>query len=363
MTKQRKNTNDLTRRRFLKWTAGGVLGAGALTLGIRPWKKTAKGQTTVSTTRPAMGTFVEIKATGEDESRLNEAVDKAYKKIAEVDETMSVFKEGSQVRELNREGRKELTVNPEVMEVLKRSKKIAELTDGSFDVTSAPLLDLWGFYGDELQVPSEEEIERTLKLIDHKELKLHEASGTVSLPDKRSAIDLGGVAKGYAVDKGIKLLKEEGLASGLINAGGDIRGFGSPEGKENWRVGLQDPTNEDELLAGMDLILPAVTTSGNYESFFTYRGSRLGHIIDPETGRPVEDVLSVSVLTEEAVMADGLSTAAFSQGAEEAVATASRLEDTELIYIKRSSNGRTQVELTEGLKGVVDGGKLEVALN
>lgn len=363
MTKQKEQTNNLTRRRFLKWTAGGLLGAGALTLGIKPWNKTAKGLTTVSQNRPAMGTYVEITASGKDEKKLNDVIDKAYDRIAEVDKTMSVFKEGSPVKDLNKPGQKQLSVTPDTLNVLQDAQDIAELTDGSFDVTAAPLVDLWGFYDDKLSVPSEEERERTLKLVDYRSLQLNESTATVTLPDPNSAIDLGGIAKGYGVDKAVELLKEADLEDGLVNAGGDIRGFGSPEGKGSWRVGLQDPLNEDELLAGMDLILPAVTTSGNYESFFTYQGSKLAHIVDPKTGRPVENVLSVSVLTDSAVKADGLSTAAFSQGNKEAVTTVSNLEDTELIYISRTEGGRIEVELTEGLRGEVEERKLEVALN
>ena len=362
MTQQKEETKSLTRRRFLKWTAGGAAAAAGLTLGVRPWNRTATG-TTVSQTRPAMGTFVEITARGEDEQRTTELIDRAYSRIREVDEKMSVYKDGSLVKAGNRPGTRGLNLDPATMDVLTEAQKLAELTDGGFDATAGPLLELWGFYKDELNVPTSEELEETLKLVDYRGLDLNPSTGTATLPDPDSRLDLGGIAKGFGVDKAIEVLKEGNLEAGLVNAGGDIRGFGGPEGEASWKVGLQNPLKEDGLLAGMELFLSAVTTSGNYESFFTYNGSKLAHIIDPNTGRPVEDVLSVSVMTETAVRADGLSTAAFSQGPEGALETTAGLEDTEMIYIHRTDSGRIAVGLTEGLEGTVDSGKLERGLN
>ncbi|MCF7876498.1 FAD:protein FMN transferase [Candidatus Bipolaricaulota bacterium] len=343
---------DLTRRKFLKWTAGGLVGAGALTLGLKPWKGNPKA-VTVSQKRPAMGTFVEITARGEEEGRLDQLLDEAFEEITEVDESMSVFKEQSNVYRLNRAGNKKVDLTPGTAEVLTEGQRISQITEGSFDMTSGPLLDLWGFYDGKLSVPSEGELSETLKLVGYEGLEVDPARATATLPDQQAAIDLGGVAKGYGVDRAVEVLKDGGASAGLVNAGGDIRGFGSPEADRAWKVGLQHPLTEDELLGALDLILPAVTTSGNYESFFTYRGSKLAHIIDPRDGRPVEDTLSVSVLTDSAVEADGLSTGLFSQSATEAVSTVSELEDTELIYIW-NEDGEVKVEVTEGLQGEVD---------
>ncbi|MCF7876074.1 FAD:protein FMN transferase [Candidatus Bipolaricaulota bacterium] len=354
--------NDLTRRSFLKWTAGGLLGAGALTAGIRPWEKSAKG-VTVSQRRPAMGTFVEITARGQKEKKVNDFIDKAYDRIAKVDETMSVFKGGSRVYRLNEPGTKRTSLTPEMAEVLLEGQKISRKTGGSFDVTAAPLLDLWGFYGSELNVPTDKELETTLELVDYRNLSVDAEEGTASLADPRAAIDLGGIAKGYGVDQAVEVLKDGGLSAGLVNAGGDIRGFGSPEAGRDWKVGLQHPLKKNDLLSALKLYLPAVTTSGNYESFFTYQGSKLAHIIDPVTGRPVEDVLSVSVLTERAVKADGLSTGAFSQKPEKAIETVEKLDDTEIIYIYRSGSGGINVEVSGGLQDRVDASSYESGLN
>jgi len=354
-------TNDLTRRKFLKWTAGGLIGAGTLTLGLRPWTRTARG-VTVNQNRPAMGTFVEITARGEEETRLTELIDKAYRKVREVDETMSVFKEDSRVYRLNVDGRTKANLTPDMVEVLTEAQEISRITGGSFDMTSGPLLDLWGFYTGSLTVPTEEELSRTLELVDYRGLEVDSSKGTVRLADPGAAIDLGGVAKGYAVDRAIKVLKDGGATAGLVNAGGDIRGFGSAEGDRAWKVGLQHPLTDDELLGSLDLILPAVTTSGNYESFFTYRGDKLSHIIDPRDGRPVEDTLSVSVLTDRAVAADGLSTGLFSQGPDRALEVVAGLDDTELIYIGKQ-DGEVRVEVSQGLKGEVSGSRIHRRLS
>jgi thiamine biosynthesis lipoprotein len=212
-------------------------------------------------------------------------------------------------------------------------------------------------------VPTEAELKETLKLVDYRKLTVHAGEGTATLADPRVAIDLGGIAKGYAVDRAVEVLKQGGLSAGLVNAGGDIRGFGSPEGGRDWQVGLQHPLREDELLSVLKLYLPAITTSGNYESFFTYRGDKLAHIIDPKSGRPVEDVLSVSVLTDKAIRADGLSTGAFSQTPERALETVEELDDTEIIYIYRNDSGMIDVEVSGGLEGQVSAGGLEAGLN
>ena len=359
MTKSQET--NLTRRKFLKWTAGGLVGAGALTLGLKPWNKTAKG-VTVSQKRPAMGTFVEITARGEEEETLTRLIDNAFDRITRVDKSMSVFKDESRVYRLNVPGQTEVDLTPGMVEVLEESLKISELTDGSFDVTAGPLLDLWGFYDDQLNVPSEDELAETLKLVDYRGLEVDRARGKARLPDPKSAIDLGGVAKGYGVDQAVEVLKDGGASAGLVNAGGDIRGFGSPDGNRAWKVGLQNPLSEDELLGSLNLILPAVTTSGNYESFFTYRGNKLSHIIDPRDGRPVEDTLSVSVLTDSAVAADGLSTGLFSQSPDRALAEVSGLEDTELIYVWKE-DGAIKVDVTEGLKDEVDAGRIKGKLS
>ncbi|MFB6214875.1 MAG: FAD:protein FMN transferase, partial [Candidatus Bipolaricaulia bacterium] len=359
MTKS-ENT-DLTRRKFLKWSGAGLVGAGALALGLKPWKGKTRA-VTVSQNRPAMGTFVEITAAGEEEGGLNRLIDKAYERIKTVDESMSVFKEGSRVHRLNSPGTKRVELTPGLADVLTEGIRISKITDGSFDTTSAPLLDLWGFYEGELTVPTKAELSETLKLVDYRGLEVDPSRGTVTLPDGDSAIDLGGVAKGYGVDEAVELLKAGGATAGLVNAGGDIRGFGSPEEGRAWKVGLQHPLTEDELLGALDLILPAITTSGNYESFFTYRGDKLSHIIDPGDGRPVEDTLSVSVLTDQAIRADGLSTGLFSQSPEEAKATVSDLDGTELIYIWKE-DGRAKVEVSEGLEGEVEGSNYESKLS
>ncbi|MBS3814242.1 FAD:protein FMN transferase [Candidatus Bipolaricaulota bacterium] len=360
---QKEQKNSLTRRKFLKWTTGGLLGAGALTLGLNSWKRTAKGTTAVTQTRPAMGTFVEITAGGEKKKKVKNLINKAYEKIIDVDKTMSVHKDNSPVHNLNNPGNKKINLRPNTLQVLEEAQNISRLTDGSFDITSGPLLDLWGFYDGKLSVPSPDDLKQALNLVDYQKLTLEPSSGTATLPDRNGKIDLGGIAKGYAVDKAVEVLKNGGVQSGLVNAGGDIRAFGSPEGKSTWKVGLQNPLQKNDLLFGLNLFLSAITTSGNYESFFTYRGNKLAHIINPHTGWPVEDVLSVSVLTEKAIRADGLSTGAFCQGKDEALATIEKLEDTELIYIHKSEKGKIEVEMTEGLADRINGNRLEVQLN
>ncbi len=359
---QQSNNSNLTRRKFLKLAAGSVISATALTLGIEPFHKEANGLTR-TTTRPAMGTFVEITGVGESKSEVNEAIDYAYSKIDEVNKTMSVFDKNSNIYRVNVPGSTKVNLTSGLSQVLLESKHISELTDGSFDVTSAPLLDLWGYYTGKLTVPDETHLRETLKLVDYQTITVNSDTNTLLLDSPRQAIDLGGVAKGYAVDETIHALKESGLTGGLVNAGGDIRGFGKPSNGSFWKIGLQDPGKEDSLLAALELILPAITTSGNYESFFTYQGNKLAHIIDPKTGKPVEDVLSVSVMARTATVADGLSTGLFAQDPDRALSVIEGLDDTELIYIYKTNDRRIGVKLSSGLLDQVHRRMLEARLN
>lgn len=360
MNKSMEESN-LTRRNFLKLAAGGLVGAGALTLGVRPWTRDASAVAN-TLTRPAMGTFVEITGVGEGKDRLTDALDSAFSRIDEVDRTMSVFDEGSDVYRINAPTNRRLSLTPGLTEVLDSSLEISRITGGSFDVTSAPLLDLWGYYSGKLNVPDKSTLEATRKLVDYTALDLDLDVNVLTLGSSSQAVDLGGVAKGYAVDQAVEALKEAGLTGGLVNAGGDIRGFGGPADGSDWTVGLQNPKAEDDILHALTLSLPAITTSGDYESFFTYRGDRLSHIVDPLTGRPVEDVLSVSVMTNSATYADGLSTGLFSADPHRAVEIVNSLESTELIYVHRDA-GEVKVKLSSGLKDEVNVGRMEMRLN
>lgn len=360
MNKSTEESN-LTRRKFLKLTAaGGLAGAAALTFGLRPWQKQAAGSTR-TVTRPAMGTFVEITGVGK-KAVLSSAMEEAFLRVNQVEKTMSVFDQKSDVYKLNVPANRRLTLDPDLAQVIERSLGISEMTEGSFDITASPLMDLWGFYSQRLTVPTPSRIEETLGLVDYSTLDVNTSTNVLTLSSPRQAIDLGGVAKGYAVDQAIDALKEGGLTGGLVNAGGDIRGFGKSSTGSDWRVGLQHPKDQKKLLTALDLTLPAITTSGDYESFFTYGGDRLAHIIDPKTGRPVEDVLSVSIMTKDATTADGLSTGLFSQDPNQAVNTVNSLTDTELIYI-HEREGSVEVVLSSGLQGEVDKRKMEMKLN
>lgn len=359
---QQSNNSSITRRTFLKLATGGVIGATALTLGIKPFHKQASGLTQ-TTTRPAMGTFVEITGVGESKSKVIEAIDCAYSRIDEVDSTMSVFDENSNVYRVNVPGSAKVDLTPGLTQVLLESKRISELTDGSFDVTSAPLLNLWGYYTGKLTVPDETHLQETLKLVGYQSITVNPDTNTLLLDSPQQAIDLGGVAKGYAVDEAIDALKASGLTGGLVNAGGDIRGFGNPSNRSFWKIGLQYPGKENQLLAALKLILPAITTSGNYESFFTYSGNKLAHIIDPRTGKPVEDVLSVSVMAKTATFADGLSTGLFAQRPDQALSVIEGLDDTELVYIYKGADRQVGIKLSSGLRDEVNKRMVEARLN
>jgi len=290
--------------------------------------------------RLVMGTFARVVVIAANRNTANKCVETAFAEIHKVDELMSDFKSDSEISLVNREGfTRAIKVSDWTYEVLKRSVEFGKLTDGAFDITVGPLVDLWRTAEKKEVAPSEEEIAQAKAKVGFEKLELNDLNKTIRFTVEGMRLDLGGIAKGYAVDKAIEAAQKAGAMGAMVDIGGDIRCFSTaPQGKENWLIGLQDPhLNKDiggrDILLRLKLVNEAVATSGDYQQFVLIKGKRYSHIINRQTGTSAEGLSSVTIIADNATDADALATAVSVMGAERGLALIGKLPNTEAILI------------------------------
>jgi thiamine biosynthesis lipoprotein len=298
--------------------------------------------------RASMGAPLHLAAWTDDEAAATAAFDAVLAEFDRLDQMMSVWREGSDVLRLNRSaGDHPVPVSPEMIEVLTQARQISEWTGGKFDVTFGALSGLWKFDHDQDNViPDMNEVRRRLPLVDYRALEVDAAAGTAFLRRKGMFVHLGGIGKGYAMDRGITIFRRHGLHNFMIQAGGDLY-VGGLKGNAPWRLGIQDPRGAaNHPFAELDLSNGTSSTSGDYERFFIKDGRRYHHILDPSTGEPARGSRSVTIVADRAVMADGLSTGVFLLGPEAGMALIERLPDVEGVIV----SDRNEVLISSGLK-------------
>ncbi|MBL7081207.1 MAG: FAD:protein FMN transferase [Candidatus Omnitrophica bacterium] len=259
-------------------------------------------QTLYKDSQLMMGTVVEVISPEKETAKI------VFAEMRRIENLLSIHKEESEIARLNKQGK--LTVSEETLYVIKKAAQFWQTTDGAFDITVAPLVELWGFLSRNFHVPEEAEIKETLERVGLEKVEINE--NIIKFRVDGMEIDLGAIAKGFAVDCAIKKLKEAGIVNALINAGGDIYCLGDRFGKP-WRVKIR---NTDTLLKLKD---KAVATSGGDEQYFSIGKRRFCHILNPKTGMPVEsEIRSVTVITDHCLTADALATVIFVKGLKEA---------------------------------------------
>lgn len=238
-------------------------------------------------------------------------------------------------------------VSPEVMYLLELSEKYGKLSGNRFDITVAPLVDLWGIGTEKGAVPSADALEKVLSLVDSSRLVLDRSRGTAFLQQEGMGVDLGGIAKGYIADRVREYLEENKVSGGIIDLGGNIVVFGSKPDGSDFRIGIQDPFEKrGKYLGIVELAEGSLVTSGIYERFLEHEGKHYHHILDPETGFPVENSLAgVAVITGNSADGDALSTSLFAMGTEKGLALAESLPGTEAVFITRNR----EIFITSGL--------------
>lgn len=282
-----------------------------------------------------MGTLAAITLGSDYADRIGAITENIQAIFDRLESEMSVFRPGSAICELSRKaGEAPVAVPEDTWRVLSLGRHFGSVTSGAFNIAAAPLVSLWGFNGAPVPIgpPSDASITRTLELVDDQRLDLRD--GTAFLPLEGMAVDVGGIAKGYAVDRAYDYCLREGIKDFLIDFSGNVRAAGRPSPKEGWQIGVRDPFEASRMLGKIDLPSGmAVATSGSYERFVDVAGKRFSHIIDPRTGYPVTETSSTTVLCPDAVTADALSTAFFVTGLEGAGELLEKLPSVELLLV------------------------------
>ena len=294
----------------------------------------------VTRTEYALGTIVSVKVRGLNENIANAAIDKAFERLFDIERLSSAKRPESELSYVNQNAfERDVVISDELFFLVKSGLFYSELTNGSFDITLGGVVELWGIGTDNARVPSSEEIEIALGDCGFEYLVMDKETNTVRFLKSGLKIDLGGIAKGYAADEMKRVLLESGVKTALLDLGGNIMVIGDNSGSP-WTIGVTDPLEPGNICAMLRITDKTVVTSGNYERYFTYEGKNYHHIFDRNTGFPAESgLISATVIADNSMDADALSTAFFVMGAEKAAALAnSALTGTDYILIDRNMN-------------------------
>ena len=264
----------------------------------------------------SMGTIFTVAVYGRDRAFLAEVVEQVFEEVDRLDEQMSNYKPESELSAINREAAGHpVVVEPGLFHLLEICVQRSEQTDGAFDVTVGPLMKSWGFFRGRGRLPTSAEIKEVLKRVGYRHLKLDAERRTIRFDESGVEIDLGGIAKGYAVDRAADILRSNGITSALVSSGtSSIYALGSPPGAQGWKITLRDPYDEHRPADVIHLQNYSLSTSGNYERFFEIDGKSYCHIMNPHTGWPVQGVLSAAVLAATGTDTDGRSAGCFVMG-------------------------------------------------
>ena len=270
-------------------------------------------------------------------------IDQSESLIASLESLVSVTDTGSELYAINQTGSGTLT--GKASSLMEQALEICRRTDGALDLSIYPIVRAWGFTTGSYQVPDEAEIQALLPLVDYRKIQYDAADGDVTLPEGME-IDLGSVAKGYAGQLVAQMLWEHGVQSALLNLGGNVQTVGAKPDGSPWQIGIKDPQGEDAMMV-LSVEDQAVVTSGGYERYFEQDGQTYWHIMDPSTGHPADSgLISVTIVGDEGVVCDGLSTALFVMGLEKAADLWAQSGDFEAVFVTASG----EVYITEGLR-------------
>ncbi|MFL0249709.1 FAD:protein FMN transferase [Clostridium neuense] len=253
-------------------------------------------------------------------SNARKTIKKVENEMKRLEASMNFYKASSEIGILNNCGfQKKVKLSRDVFKIIKKAKYFSEISQGAFDISLAPVIELWGVFTKHERVPLEKEIKETLSLVNYNNLILDESENTVKFYKENMQIDLGGIAKGYAADIAIKIYKQNNIRAAFINLGGNVMVFGEKPDNSNWSIGVQEPfKSRGDIIGVVNVSNKSVVTSGNYVRYFEDKGVKYHHIIDPRTGYPADsNLMSVTVISQNSMEGDALSTAAFVLGDKE----------------------------------------------
>lgn len=306
----------------------------------------------ISKSHDAMGTRTTISVWHHDEAAAGEAIDEAFAELDRIEKLMTSWTDDSDVARVNAAAGsgQPISVDPEVVVVMEKAAESSRLSHGAFDVTVGAFFGVWKFDQDrDGTIPDPKLVEERRLLVNWRELVIDRERHTARLARAGQKINLGGIAKGYAVDREVAILRRHGFADFLVQAGGDLYVAGK-RGDRHWRVGIRDPrASRDEYFAMAEIQDRSFSTSGDYERFVIRDGKRYHHIIDPATGYPATRTRSVTVMALDAFTADALSKGFFILGPEEGMKLVEQLPDVEAVFVGADN----QVHVSSGLRGKV----------
>ncbi|HMB73881.1 MAG TPA: FAD:protein FMN transferase [Gammaproteobacteria bacterium] len=292
-----------------------------------------------------MGTSVSVELWDEDEARGERLVDAVIAEYRRIDALMSTYKDSSEISLVNANAAvRPVRISTEMFDLIGRSQALSRRSRGAFDISYESVGYLYDFRA--RQRPDDAQIEAALNAIDYRSIVLDDAHSTVAFARPGMRINLGGIAKGYAVEHAAGLLRSQGVEHALLNAGGDTRVLGDRRGQP-WVVGIRHPRAAADVITRLPLVDEAVSTSGDYERFFEEGGERYHHIINPGTGRPTDELMSVTVVGPDAVLTDGLSTTLFVLGMDQGLALVETYAGYEAIVVDRDGVLRYSSGLAE----------------
>lgn len=281
-----------------------------------------------------MGSRFEVTAVHADAKTARKAVAAAYAEIDRLEAIISSWRDTSETSRINQNaGRKPVSVSPELFGLIHRATKISALSGGIFDITFAGAGKLWDFKAEQPQLPDPVAVRKKLNLVDYRKVHLNPKTRSVYLSEPDMRLGFGAIGKGFAANRATAVLKQHGIQSGVVNAGGDLVAFGTREDGQPWTVAVADPQDPDAVFAWLRVDNQAVVTSGDYERFIEVDGIRYSHILDPRTGFPVRDLRSVTIICPDGELADALATTVFILGRNEGLALVNRLKNVEALLV------------------------------
>jgi thiamine biosynthesis lipoprotein len=316
---------------------------------VSPRPSSAASSQLVETSRLSMGSTLKVSVWTADRPGAEAAIEDVITEFDRLERVMSVWIEDSDIVRTNEAaGKHPVRVSDEMRQVVTAARQISEWTGGKFDVTFGALSGLWKFDHDQDNVlPDMREVRRRLPLIDYRALQIDAAAGTLFLGREGMSMHLGGIGKGYAIDRGAGILRQRGFQDFMIQTGGDLY-VGGLRNSRPWRLAIRDPRGRaDRVFAELDLTNGTLSTSGDYERFFIEGGRRYHHIIDPATGEPARGARSATIVANTAAVADGLSTGVFIMGADAGMALIERLPEVEGVIV----SAKNEILISSGLRG------------
>jgi thiamine biosynthesis lipoprotein len=300
-------------------------------------------------TRPSMYTIVSITVVSRTDDQAQKAINASYVELDRLAALLNFYSNTSEISAINQyAGEKPVKVSADTLDIIVKAIYASDMTDGAFDVTVGPLVKLWDIQNK--VIPDQKSIEERLKIVGYKSIVLDKAASTVFLKLKGAQIDLGGIIKGYAVDKVVEVLRQNGIRSGIVAVGGEIRSLGKKPDGTSWVVGVQNPRQkgtDDEVIATVELSDKALSTSGDYIRYFEKDGVRYHHLLDPKTGYPSRQCGSVTIVADDNATADSFSKL-FVLGPEKGLAIAKKL-GFDVLFI----DCKGKIVMSDGLKNKI----------